>query len=436
MSFSRLFAFLFLLGIIPVLIGSLIGIGLYILIGYNLILFVMYFVDAKITPWPSSFEFERECDEKLSLGIDNEVIIKIRNNSDYHIYMEIRDDIPDYFKVDRHLLEIDIEPHFDNRVLYNVIPIKRGNYLFGDVHFRYPGVLKLCRKQGVSNLKNEYKVYPNLKDLRKYTLKSIKKINQIQGNKNIRKYGIGTEFESLKEYVEGDDYKKINWTSTARQNKIIVNSYEPEKNQNVFVIIDTSRVMNTEIDNIKKLDYSINSAFTLTQLALENGDNVGLMVFDNEVKRFVKPGKGIGHFQIIAENLYDIHESFVTSNYEESLKYLNNFQKRRSLLCIFTEPLNSEETISLAKKLKTFAKRHLPIVIAVKDSKINYIANKKVSNSYDVYNKSAALKLVEEREKMINIYKQYGIIYIDTEPDKLSIEVLNSYLNIKERNLL
>jgi uncharacterized protein (DUF58 family) len=262
-------------------------------------------------------------------------------------------------------------------------------------------------------------------------LQTIKKANLIDGMKKNKFYGIGTEFETLREYSTGDDYRKINWMATARRNKYIVNTYEPEKNQQVYILLDSSRVMNSEINNIKKLDYSINSSLLLADIALKKGDKTGLMVFDSQIRRFVNPGKGTGHFNLLANNLYNVTENIVTADYNNALVYLCNKQKRRTLLCIFTEIFNIDEAKSLVKALSTYARRHVPLLITIKDMRLYENVHAKISEENDIYIKGAALKLIDDREKIMKIFNQAGIATIDVPPDKLSVEVVNKYMTMK-----
>lgn len=397
---------------------------------------MLWIVDVVITPGKKMFEIERICQEKFSLGAENEVCIRVRNNSDYILHVKLKDEIPEFFKMSNDCIKIKVLPHQQNEGMYIIIPEKRGQFTFGNIHSRYNGILRMCSKIAVYNTIQNYKVYPNMKDLRRYSLAALQKNMLMQGMKKAKVYGMGTEFESLKEYNEGDDYRKINWLATARMNKLIVNSYEPEKNQQIFIMLDSSRVMNSEINNIKKLDYAVNSSFLLTDVAIKKGDNTGLLVFDSCVRRFVKPGKGQGQFQLIAENLYNVEENLVTADYKGALEYLNRYQKRRSLLCIFTELFNTDEALSLANALKGLAQRHMPLIITIKDMRLYEIADSQVKDSNDVYMKAAAIKLIREREKIQKIFQSVGIPSLDVPPDKLSIEVVNKYLNIKAGNRL
>jgi len=431
MPFSKLFSLLLLLGIIPIIVGSVFGLALYAFLVYNAILVMLLIADIIITPGKHSFEVERVCEEKFSLGAENKVIIQVRNNGRYQLTGEFRDEVPLFLRVSYYSGKITLKPHYYSEGIYRLIPEKRGEFEFGLIHLWYTGVLKLCRKAAAYDCRRSYKVYPNLKDLEKLNFAALKKSRLMAGVKKVKDYGIGTEFESLREYSEGDDFRKINWMATARANKLIVNTYEPEKNQNIFILLDSSRVMNAEINYIKKLDYAINSAFLLAEIALKKQDKIGLMVFDSNIKRFVKPGKGAGHFQLIADNLYNVEENFVTADYRGALTYLNQNHKRRSLLCIFTELFNAQEAIQLALALRNIAQNHIPLVITIKDERIEEVIEQDIKETKDIFTKSAALKLNSEREKIARVFADFGIACIDVPPDRLSIETVNKYLVMK-----
>ncbi len=431
MPFSNRFAVLFALGIIPVIIASFVGLEFYAFLMYNIIMFSLLVIDFRMTPGKKFLEVERVCYEKLSIGTENEIGINIRNNSEYFLKIEALDEVPVYMKTQDSVVAISVEPHYEAAGKYIVVPEKRGEFTFGKIHLKYKGVMGLCVKTGSFDLDKKYKVYPNLKDLSKYGLAAIKKSQLIHGIKKNKSYGIGTEFESLREYTEGDDYRKINWLATARSNKFIVNTYEHEKNQQIMIMLDSSRVMNSEINYIKKLDYCINAAFLLADTAIKKGDNAGVMVFDSTVKRFIKPGKGTGQFHLIAENLYNVEENFVSADYMGALNYLNQNHKRRSLLCIFTELFNADEALQLATALRTLAKHHLPLVITIKDMRLYEYAEGSIEDTKEFFTKVAAMKIIKEREKIQKIFNDFSIAVVDVPPDKLSVEVVNKYLHLK-----
>lgn len=431
MPFSTLFIILAAAGIIPIWLASFVGLELHAALAYNFLLLLIWLADLVITPGKGSFEASRVCEEKLSLGAENTVVLKIRNNSSRKLRSRLKDTIPPHFTARGGEVCLTLYPHAECEAHYTVIPQKRGEFTLGSIFMKYTGVIGLCTRTVRYGLDAQVKVYPNLKDLRRFTLAAMEKTRLLAGMKKTRLYGIGTEFESLREYAVGDDYRKINWMATARSNRLIVNNFESEKNQQVFILMDSSRVMNSEINGVKKLDYSINAAFLLADVATRKGDRAGLLVFDSTVRRFVRSGKGQGQFRLIASSLYNVEQELVTADYRGALNYLNERQKRRSLLCIFTELFNADEAFELVKTLKVLAARHVPLVITIKDERLEQAAAQPVADTAGAYLKGAAVKLIKERENVKRIFADSGIASLDVPPDRLSIEVINKYLTMK-----
>ena len=430
--FSVLFVILIIIGILIVFCSSFFMDASIAFLIYNSILLMLYIVDIFLTPNKNIFVVERNLEEKLSLGVYNDISIRIKNNSKYCFKMKIRDSVPEHFELSNDILRVKVTPWSKVECLYKVIPQKRGEFHFNDIYIKYHGILGLFVKSIKFEVDNTIKVYPNLKDIRKYSIQAIKKSNLHGMKKNIS-LGLGTEFESIREYVKGDDIRKINWMATARVDKLMVNTYQPEKDQHIFIMIDTSRVMNSEINNIKKLDYAINAAFLLAVIAINKGDKVGLIVFDSEIKRFVPPGKGIKHFQLLADNLYNVNENFVHADYQKVLSYLAVTHKRRSLLCVFTEVFNVEQAEYISKAFKGYAPGHKPCIFSISDPRIEQTANLYKKSTEDIYNSSAAIKLLDDRKKSKEIFSRTGIPYMESYPDKFSLNSVNKYFELKAR---
>jgi uncharacterized protein (DUF58 family) len=431
MPFSNRFVILLFTGIIPIVLGEILGLSLIAFILYNLTICILLIVDLVITPSVIELEAKRVCDEKFSLGVDNTVVISIRNNGKKLIKAFVKDEVPFFLDTKGLPLQLTIPPHQESEVNYTIMPKKRGEYSLGWIHIKYNGVMGLCQKYGKIDNTKRHKVYPNLKDLSRNDFRNVNKNLLLSGPKRVKIFGLGTEFESLREYNNGDEYRRINWLATARVNKLIVNNYEPEKNQQIFILIDSGRVMNSELYNIKKLDYVINASLMLVDAALKRGDNTGIMVFDDKIRRFIKPGKGQLQFQLIADNLYNIEENLVSSDYMLAMKYLSTNQKRRALVCIFTEFFTRDEALKLKKSINTYLKHHLPLIISIKDLRIQNTSFKDIENEDDIYNKGAAIKFMEEREAIKKIFRDSNMACIDVPPDKLSVEVVNRYIYMK-----
>lgn len=436
MTFTKRLIYLSLAGGIIVLISGFAGMALAIItfVLVNLCLIGLIIADFVSTPKTSLIEARRELNIKLSLATENNVEIVVRNNSDQPLFVEVTDNIPMFFS---HTLPMEkqwVYPHAETVFKYRITPEKRGEYHFDAIHIRYTGIYGIVRKQLKIPTDTRYKVFPNMKALTEYRLSALNRNMFLQGMKRIRKTVTGGEFDSLREYNEGDPYNIINWAATARRNDIIVNTYKPERNQYIFIMVDSSRVMNAEYNNIKKLDYAINAAFLLSDYCINGGDNVGLMVFDNKVRRYLSPAKG--NFDAIAENLYNVEYTETAANYDLAIKTFAMKQRRRCLVFVFTDLFNSDEALRLSDAINTHMSQHLVYTITINDPRLPEIAAIKPQNANEIYTKSAAVKLQREREKIQIALKQKGIMSSDIEPDKLSLEAVSTYVDIKRSGIL
>ena len=244
---------------------------------------------------------------------------------------------------------------------------------------------------------------------------------------------MGTEFESLKEYVEGDDYRKINWMATARENKLIVNQYEAEKNQPVYILIDTGRSMSYSIRGYKKLDFSINAAIILSDIVNQKGDNSGLMIFNTEVSKIIPPGKGDSHRNEIMEALYHIEDTKLSSDYQGAFLELANRQKRRSIVFIFTDFETGEESKELIAAIPILSKRHVPVIITIENESLKAITLSDGNALKDTYNKAMAEELLLNRKNIIRSLNQSGILCIESPAEDFAINTVNQYLLLKQR---
>lgn len=434
MTITKRFIRLIGLGIILTFIAYFFDLALTTFILYNVACFSLLVVDYIVSPSPETFEIERLDGEKLSLFENEKIKISIYNKNDKKIHVEIMDEVPDFhFETQKQYIDQYIAPHEKEIFEYEVIPKKRGAFTFGKLHIRYDGYLKLCRKQFIANIEKEYKVYPNLKDLRKHKLAVYNTLVHKDGRKRLKILGKGTEFESLREYVAGDEYRKINWIATARENKPIVNQYEPEKNQHVYVMIDTGRPMSYSIRGQSKLDIAINTGLLLCDIVNQNGDQSGLMVFNTEIEAFIPPGKGSGHRNRLMEALYHVEHSKATSNHEEAFFFFKGKERRRSLVCLFTDFDTIEEAEDMIRVLPVMSKNNIVIIVLITDEKLENMASLPMKKEEDAYIKSVAIEMLRDRKKLINLLNTKGIMCIECKPEKITSDVINKYIYVKNR---
>lgn len=431
MFVTRRFILLFLAGIVPAALSQISGVMAYALLAYNLILVALLAADFYISPGPGNFGFRREAGKTLSLSAWNRIDIFVENPYNRRFRIELRDSVPESFAVDEEILKFTLSPGENKNIYYRVRPTKRGEFVFPDLYVRITGVLGLCVFSRTIGISNSVRVYPNLKDLRNSQLLTVQKNRLLSGLKRIRSLGMGTEFESVREYIPGDDFRHINWNVTAKTGMVHTNHHEPERNQYLYLLIDTGRVMGDEINEITKLDYAVNAAFTVAETVINCGDNIGFLSFDSEINRFVPAGKGTGHFLRLAENMYNICTTENYADYRKAFSTLQKEQKRQSLVLLFTDPFNTEHAMDIISAWKTCASGYRVIVLCTKNPSLHNEASGKITVNEDIFTKSAALKITDDRRRTFYILERSGIRVIESYPGRLTFDAVNAYISMK-----
>lgn len=394
-------------------------------------------MDYYISPDKNKVDIVRDGDENLSIYEKESISFSVHNKSIYPLKIEIQDEYPDFhFNTKQTLMAELVLPNEKKKLKYIVVPTKRGNFEFKKLYVRFEGRLGLCKKAYKIDLTRQYKVYPNMKNLRKYRLTLCNNRFLRQGQKNMKLMGKGTAFESLREYIRGDEYRKINWKATSRYNKPIVNQYEPEKNQHVYMMIDTGRVMNQTVRGYRKLDLVVNTALILSDIINQNGDKSGLLLFNTSVTDFVTPGKGSVHRNKIMDTLYAIDYSNEASNYEEVLFQFKKKERHRSIIFIFTDFETEDEAKDLMKCLPIIGKNHLVMIIMIKNEKIEKMADILVKDAEGIFAKGVAIDMLLDRTYTISMLNKKGIFCKELEPEKFETSVINRYIHVKNKTYM
>ncbi|MDR1664741.1 MAG: DUF58 domain-containing protein [Clostridiales bacterium] len=435
MSVTKRFLLLPLFGVFLTTAAYFVGLHTYIFVIFNLLSAGLLALDFFMTPG-NAFTVSRKSDEKLFYKAENEISFTVENTSGYPLRVQARDEINDlHFTVTKQSLSRTVMPGGGETFTYAVVPSKRGAFLFHNIHLRYKGLLGLCVKYAVIPCPFDFKVYPNLKDLSKYRLMTQKSRLLPQGHKTVRLYGAGAEFESLRAYVDGDDYRKINWMATARENKLTVNQYQSEKNQPVFILLDAGRPMSYTVNGYKKLDYAVNAALILSDIVNSQNDNSGLLVFDETVRGRIMPGKGAAHRNRLMEALYHIEDSRATSDYESAFKQLCENQKRRSLVFIFTDFEILEEAEALTAHMEMLKRRHLPVVVFMKNENLTALAEQRAYGRKNKILRETAQEFLAERKRIFQTLNALRIPNIECEAERFAAEAVNQYLALQARRV-
>ena len=280
------------------------------------------------------------------------------------------------------------------------------------------------------------RVYPNLLDLRRYELQVRRGLELEAGTRVARRFGAGTELERLREYVPDDELRRVNWKATARRGVAISNEYETERSQNVVVLLDAGRLMRAVADGLTKLDHALNAGLLLTYAAGRRGDRVSLLAYADQVKAFLPPRRGRRAFLSILETLYRLEPELTESDHARAFSYLHGRGLRRSLLVLFTDLSDPEPSRALVAHLARAARQHLVALVTVADPSITTPATRDPRDAQELYEKVVAQRLLAERRQVLAMLGGRGVITLDLPADKLSAQVVATYLELKARGRL
>ncbi|NDI99856.1 DUF58 domain-containing protein [Flavobacterium sp. LaA7.5] len=402
----------------------------YIFIGFIVIDIILLFASKQ------KIEATRETVEKFSNGDDNSVTIKVESNYSFAINIKVIDEIPVQFQIRNFSIKRKIKPGGNDNFQYNLRPVTRGEYYFGRLNVYVSSPLLLVSRRFIFGDGQMVPTYPSYIQLRKYDLIAFS--NQLfqYGLKKIRRLGHTMEFEQIKEYVSGDDIRTINWKATAKKNQLMVNQFQDEKSQSVYMAIDKGRVMKMPFEGLSLLDYAINSTLVLSNVILKKQDKAGMFAFSKRVENRVAAERRTSQMQRILENLYNIKTDFFESDYGRLYADIKKNITQRSLILLYT---NFETLDGLNRQLpylKGIAKSHLLVVVFFENTELEALINKKAENIQEIYDQVIAEKFAFEKRLIVNELMKYGIYSVLTKPENLTIDSINKYLEIKARGIL
>lgn len=374
--------------------------------------------------------------DRLSNGDENKVELQIINKMPFTVRMQIIDELPVQFQKRDWQLNHQFAAKEQKNIIYKIRPVDRGEYYFGDIILYVQSLLGLLMCRHNIDATEMVPVYPSFLQLRKYELISQTAIQTEHGNKRMRKIGHSMEFEQIKEYVNGDDIRTINWKATARKASLMVNNYTDEKSQQVYCIIDKGRLMKMPFNGLTLLDYAINSGLVLSNVCLQKQDRVGLITFSNKMGSLIAAERKPIQREHILQLLYNQTTSFLESDYEMLYMQIRSRIKQRSLLVLYT---NFESLSGLRRQLtylRSIARHHLLMVIFFENTELHQLSNLNAENVEDVYVKTVAEKFEFEKRLIVKELQKHGILAVLTTPEMLTINAINKYLEVKARQAI
>ncbi len=376
---------------------------------------------------------ERRTTERFSIGDPNRVALSLDNRYPFTMRTSVIDELPVQFQERNWLRKAKIESNSTQQIEYSLQPVSRGEYVFGDINVYVHGPLKLIRRRYIFPGQQVVKVYPSYVQMRRFQLLAVSNRLQDAGVKRIRKLGHSMEFEQIKEYVRGDDFRTINWKATARKDGLMVNNFTDERSQQIYCIINKSRVMKMPFGGMTLLDHAINASLVLSNVALVKQDKAGLITFSENLDAFIQADKKTTQMNLILETLYKQQTRFLEPDFEKLFSVIRSRVSNRSLLVLFT---NFESVESLQREmpaLKRIARYHLLLVVFFENSELKNLTEKKAYRLEDIYIKTIAEKFSYEKRLMVKELHKNGILSILTAPEMLTVNTVNKYLELKTR---
>ncbi|MCA0132303.1 DUF58 domain-containing protein [Winogradskyella alexanderae] len=374
--------------------------------------------------------------DKFSNSDNNPVPITINNLYGFKVFIEVIDELPLQFQKRDFLLQVNLKPNEIYNFEYQVRPVDRGEYYFGHLNIFTSSLLKVIKRRYRFQNEQLVMVYPSIMQMQKYDFLAISNSLTQIGLKKIRRIGHTSEFEQIKEYVLGDDFRTVNWKATAKHGELMVNQYQDEKSQPIYSIIDTGRVMKMPFNGLKLLDYAINSTLAFSNVALKKHDKVGMISFSKKIEAFLPAIHKISYLNKILEALYNIDTKFSDSDFSLLYAQLKRKVTHRSLILLYT---NFEHISALKRQmpyLQAISKKHLLVVILFENTELDNILKLNAEDLQSIYHKTIAEKFAFEKRLMVKELQKHGIQTILTPPENLTINTINKYLEIKARGLL
>ena len=404
---------------------------------YDVALIALAIIDARRSQLPKGVRITREFGGRFAVGAETEVRINVQNAQPHALSLVIKDEYPPQMKLsglrDAHMR---VEGQTSAALVYGLKPPKRGRFEFGQIAVRFLSRLNLVWCETRVGEATAVKVYPNMRRAREAELKALGARSLVSSHRKTSWRGEGREFESLRDYVRGDELRHISWSATARRGKLTTRQYQIERDQTILIAIDGGRLMTARIEQETKLDSAVHAALALMSAAARAGDNAGLLVFGRKIKSYLPPGRGHDHMDAALEALYSVEPEMIEPSYSRAFEFIASHSKKRALVILLTDLVDEEGSKELLTSLKLLRPRHLPLVVTIADRDLRGVVSNAPENARDLFTQSVAEEIMYLREAALRLVEMQGGLALDVTAAALAPAILEKYLQVKERGLL
>jgi len=393
-------------------------------------------LDALTLPRRRRLRVERQGPSILSVGTTNPFRLVLESRLRRPLFVAVTESFPASMELQGLPTRCWIRGGGRQTLRYTVLPRRRGAFDVGRTYLQINSLLGLWRRQLKLQIPHPVKVFPDVKVLNTYALLARRNRIDLMGFRKTRGRGSDVEFDRLRDYQPDDDYRRIDPFASARHRKLITREYEVSRNQNIFFMVDCSRLMAAESGGLSNLDHALNATLMMSYLALDLGDNVGLMAFDDQVRSLLPLSSGLRSKTAVLHALYDVHESSEEADYERAFLTLNRRVRQRSLVVLMTNVMDAASFELLRPHLRLLTRRHLPLVLLMRDSDLFELADAAPQSLQGFFARGAAAELASWRERLASDLQKMGVLVLDIDPVSTTPDLINTYLRIKADQLL
>lgn len=389
---------------------------------------------ALIDAWRApAIAVSRELPANLSLGDDGTARLTLLSPRDRPTRVRLTDDLPpDVARLGEDVVERQLLRRAD--VVYRFRPQLRGPHVFGDAHLRVLGPLGLAWRQWRVPLHDELLVLPGLDELRRLRALGLRERLRRAGLRNVRQRGEGRSFESLREYVPGNDPRTIDWKSSAHRGTLMVRQYEAERSQDVVLALDAGRMMLERLDGRERMDHAMSAALQVADVARLQGDRVGLFCFADEVLAWLPPRRASP--SLFADTMARVRPRWVEPNYPLAFSVLRSRLGRRALIVVFTDVVDAVASQALLAQLARSAQRHMVVTVALRNPELEAWARQPLDTDAAAYRRAATEEMLEARTVALARMRRAGVEGLDVDPSTAVAATVDRYLAIKYRGRL
>jgi uncharacterized protein (DUF58 family) len=435
--FSKLFYALLAVGLVPISLSWNRPMLRWLALTYDLVLIVVAVFDAWNAKLPSRVEIARHFGSRFAVGAETDVRIEVANHTTRDLSLVVKDEYPPEMKLSgTREARLVVDAQTSSSIIYSLMPPKRGRFEFGQIAVRFLSPWRLVWKQTRVGEPMAVKVYPNMRRAREAELKALGARSFVAARRKSQWRGEGRDFESLRDYVLGDEMRHISWIATARRGKLVTRQYQMERDQTILIAIDAGRLMTARIEKETKLDSAVHAALALMSAAARAGDNAGLLVFGRRIHSFLPPKRGAEHLDAALEALHAVEPEMIEPSYSRAFEFVAANSRRRSLVVVITDLVDEEGSRELLTSLKLLRPRHLPLVVTIADRDLKAVVRDSPENEREMFTQSVAEEIMHLREAALRLVESQGGLALDVTAAVLAPKLLETYLRVKERGLL